>query len=45
MQTSNENTVAELQLITNTLINELNKNTQASIENNKKLSSNIEKIK
>ena len=34
VQTSNENTVAELQLITNTLINELNKNSQASMENN-----------
>jgi len=44
MQTSNENTVAELQLITNTLVNELNKNSQASIENNNKLTSNIEKL-
>ena len=44
VQTSNENTVAELQLITNTLVNELNKNSQASIENNNKLASNIEKL-
>ena len=44
VKTSNENTVAELQLITNTLINELNKNSQASIENNKKLISNFEKL-
>ena len=44
MQKSNENTVAELQLITNTLVNELNKNSQASIENNNRLSSNIEKL-
>jgi len=44
MQTSNENTVSELQLITNTLVNELNKNTQASIDNNKKLSSDIQRL-
>ena len=44
MQTSNENTVAELQLITNTLVNELNKNTQASINNNKELSSDIQRL-
>jgi hypothetical protein len=44
MQKSNENTVAELQLITNTLVNELNKNTQASIDNNKKLSSDIQRL-
>ena len=44
MQTSNENTVAELQLITNTLVNELNKNTKASIDNNKKISSDIQKL-
>ena len=44
VQTSNENTVAELQLITNTLVNELNKNSQASMENNNKLTSNIEKL-
>ncbi len=44
MQTSNENTVAELQLITNTLVNELNKNTQASLDNNKKISSDIQKL-
>ncbi len=44
MQTSNENTVAELQLITNTLVNELNKNTKASIDNNTKLSSDIQRL-
>ena len=44
VQTSNENTVAELQLITNTLVNELNKNSQTSFENNKSLTSNIEKL-
>tara|TARA_B100002052_G_scaffold256981_1_gene248096 strand:- start:147 stop:617 length:471 start_codon:yes stop_codon:yes gene_type:complete len=44
VQSSNENTVTELQLITNTLVNELNKNSQASIENNNRLSSNIEKL-
>ncbi len=44
VQTSNENTVAELQLITNTLVNELNKNSEASFENNKSLASNIEKL-
>ncbi len=44
MQTSNENTVAELQLITNTLVNELSKNTKASIDNNKKLISDIQRL-
>ena len=44
VQTSNENTVTELQLITNTLVNELNKNSQASLENNKTLALNIEKL-
>ena len=44
MQTSNENTVAELQLITNTLVNELKMNTQASIDNNKKLSSDMQRL-
>ena len=44
VKSSNENTVNELQLITNTLINELNKNSKASIENNNKLSSNLEKL-
>merc|ERR1712054_54371 len=44
VQTSNENTIAELQLITNTLVNELNKNSKASIDNNNKLVSNIEKL-
>ena len=44
VQTSNENTVAELQLITNTLVNELNKNSQASLEHNKQLTSNIERL-
>ena len=32
------------QPITNTLVNELNKNSQASMENNNKLTSNIEKL-
>ena len=44
MQTSNENTVTELQLITNTLVNELNKNTQSSIDNNKKLILDMQKV-
>ncbi len=44
VQTSNKNTVAELQLITSTLVDELSKNSQASIENNNKLTSNIEKL-
>ena len=44
VQTSNENTVAELQLITNTLVNELNKNSQANIKNSKELVKNIEKL-
>ena len=44
VEKSNDNTVAELQLITKTLINELNKNSQASIDNNKRLASNIEKL-
>ena len=44
MQTSNENTVAELQLITNTLVNELSKNTQVSLDNNKKLSSDMQRL-
>ena len=44
VQTSNENTVAELQLITNTLINELNKNSKENIENNNKLTTNIKKL-
>ena len=41
---SNENTVAELQLITNTLVNEMNKYSQISVENNNKLASNIKKL-
>ena len=44
VQTSNENTVDELQLITNTLVNELNKNSQANLKNSKELILNIEKI-
>ena len=44
VQTSNENTVAELQLITNTLVNELNKNSQSNIKNSKELVINIEKL-
>jgi hypothetical protein len=41
---SNQNTVTELQLITNTLVNELSKNSEASIENNNTLASKIEKL-
>jgi hypothetical protein len=44
VEKSNENTVGELQLITTTLINELGKNSQISIENNKKLSANLSKL-
>ena len=44
VQKANENTVDELQLITKALINELNKNSQVSIENNKKLSANLVKL-
>ena len=44
VEKSNVNTVAELQLITNTLVNELNNNSKASIENNNKLTSNLEKL-
>ena len=44
VQKSNENTVGELQLITKTLIDEISKNTQANIDNNKKLNANLEKI-
>jgi len=44
VQKSNENTVGELQLITKTLIDEISKNTQANIDNNKKLSANLEKL-
>lgn len=44
VQKSNENTVAELQLITKTLIDEISKNTQANIDNNKKLNANLEKL-
>ena len=44
VQISNENTVGELQLITKTLINELNKNSQVTIDNNKKLIVNLEKL-
>ena len=44
VQISNENTVDELQLITNTLVNELNKNSQANINNSKELVLNIEKL-
>ena len=44
VEKSNENTVGELQLITTTLINELGKNSQISIENNKKLSANLAKL-
>ena len=41
---SNDNTVGELRLITKTLISELNKSTQVSIENNKKLNANLGKL-
>ena len=41
---SNENTIGELQLITKSLIDELNKNSQVSIDNNKKLGINLEKL-
>ena len=44
VQISNENTVGELQLITKTLIDEISKNTQANIDNNKKLNANLEKL-
>ena len=44
VQKSNENTVGELQLITKTLIDEISKNTQANIDNNKKLNANLEKL-
>ena len=44
VQKSNENTVGELQLITKTLIDEISKNTQANIANNKKLNVNLEKL-
>ena len=44
VQKANENTVDELQLITKALINELNKNSQVSIENTKKLSENLVKL-
>ena len=44
VQESNENTVGELQLITKTLIDEISKNTQANIDNNKKLNANLEKL-
>ncbi len=41
---SNDNTIGELRVITKTLISELNKNSQINIDNNKKLSSNLEKL-
>ena len=44
VQKSNENTLGELQLITKTLIDEISKNTQANIANNKKLNVNLEKL-
>ena len=44
VQKSNENTVGELQLITKTLIDEISKNTEANIQNNKKLNANLEKL-
>ena len=44
VQKSNQNTVGELQLITKTLIDELNKNTKVNVENHKKLKNNLEKL-
>ena len=44
VQKSNENTIVELHLITKTLINELNKNSQVTIDSNKKLIVNLEKL-
>ena len=44
VQKSNENIVGELQLITKTLIDEISKNTEANIQNNKKLNANLEKL-
>ena len=44
VEKSNENTIGELQSITNTLINELSKNSKISVENNKKLSSDLAKL-
>ena len=44
VQKSNENTIGELQLITKTLINELNKNSQVTIDSNKELIVNLEKL-
>jgi hypothetical protein len=44
VQKLNENTVGELQLITKTLIDEISKNTEANIQNNKKLNANLEKL-
>ncbi len=44
VEQSNDNTIGELQLITKTLITELNKNSQISIDNTKKLNANLQKI-
>ncbi len=44
VEKSNKNTISELQLITTTLIKELSKNSQVSIENNKKLTANLAKL-
>jgi hypothetical protein len=41
---SNDNTIGELRLITKTLITELNKTNKTNIDNNKKLSANLEKL-
>ena len=41
---SNENTIGELQLITKTLINELNKNSKVNIDNNKKLNASLKQL-
>ena len=41
---SNDNTIGELRLITKTLIGELNKTNKTTIDNNKKLNANLEKL-
>jgi hypothetical protein len=41
---SNDNTIGELRLITKTLISELNKTNKTTIDNNKKLNVNLEKL-
>jgi hypothetical protein len=41
---SNDNTIGELQLITKTLINELNKNSKVNNDNNKKLNASLKTL-